>query len=751
MKRSIILLLALVCSVTIFAQEKMYVHRKDHTTQGILISATDSVYFSEDNSKIYFRIGENLGLYSISDLDSISFGADSNTISVNWNGSSVSVVNPLVFEGVTVNVIGADVIVNSKAENRDINYQLSGSTTDGMFKIYSEDRFNLLMSGVSLSNADGPAINIQSGKKCTIVLNSGTVNSLADGSIYSTNAEDQKSAFFSEGQLEFTGTGNLTVKSNSRHAISSDDYISITEGTITVSNAAKDGIHANDLFKMSGGTLNVTATGDGIDCEGGNIDISGGTITTVNTAENVNGISSDSTMLISGGTILMTVSGNQSKGLRAKQTMTLSGGEIIINTSGAAVLQVSGTGYDPAYCAAIKGAENIIVDGSKITIKATGAAGKGISCSGNVSLLSGILSISTSGAGTTYKNSTGVTDAYGASCISTDGNLIIKKATVTVSSSGAAGKGISVDGTLTVGDENSAPAVNITTTGTKVTISTSGGGGGGPGGGGSSGSYAEAKAITCDGAITVNNGTINISSNDDGIKSPTSVTINNGTVNITNSVEGIESPLIVLNNGFVNIVASNDGINATYSTVKGGTEQNDGSYLKVNGGTLIVSASAGDAVDSNGNIQMTGGTVFANGPQSGVEEACDFNGTFSMNGGVFIGAGSNSNMSKAMSTSSTQVNLFLKSGSSISSSTLIHVQNSAGTDIATFKPKNGGYYFLVSSPKLTKGASCSIYTGGSYSGGTTDNGIYSGGTYSGGTLKKTATLSSSATVNTISF
>ena len=168
---------------------------------------------------------------------------------------------------------------------------------------------------------------------------------------------------------------------------------------------------------------------------------------------------------------------------------------------------------------------------------------------------------------------------------------------------------------------------------------------------------------------------------------------------------------------------------------------------------MAASCTNGDAIDSNGNVEITGGTVIANGPLSGVEEAVDFNGSFNMKGGLFIGAGSNSNMTKTMSTTSTQANMFISSNSVVSSATLFHIQDSNGKDLLTFKPKNGGYKFLFSSPSLTKGSSYSIYTGGSYSGGSSNNGLYSDGTYStsGASLKKTVSLSSSTTVNTISF
>ena len=548
----------------------------------------------------------------------------------------------------------------------------------------------------------------------------------------------RKQRYSAKGQIDFDGTGSLTVKSNSKHAICSDDYIDIQNGTITISGAKKDGIHANDYFEMSGGTLNVTATSDGIECEGGNVIISGGTITTASASADVKGITCDSTMVITGGTINMTVNGNQSKGLKSAQEMTLSGGTITINTSGAAVLESSGSGYDPSYCTAIKSDSTITINGSSITIISSGAGGKGISSDKSIVVKSGSINIKTSGAGATYKNTSGTTDSYNATCFSA-ANINIVGGSVTTSSSGAGGKGLKADTSITIGDSNNTPTIGITTTGSKFIVSGS--------------DYCHPKAILSDGTVTINNGNITISSSDDGIHAETAYTQNNGSVTISNSYEAVESRNITLNNGTLNVTASNDAINATAGTVSGGTESNDGSSLNVKGGTLIATCTNGDAIDSNGNIYISGGTTIANGPTSGVEEAADFNGSFVMTGGLFIGAGSNSNMSKAMSMTSTQSNMFITSSSMISSSTLLHIQNASGTDVLTFRPQNGGYDFLFSSSSLTKGSSYSIYTGGSYTGGSSTNGLYTGGTYStsGASLKKTVTLSNSSTVNTITF
>jgi hypothetical protein len=688
---------------------------------------------------MYLRMSSQLSEYAISEVDSISFGANSNTISITYNGTSASVINPLAFEGVSVTVKGANVTVNSTSPNTDINFSLKGTASEGAFKIYSTFRFNLKLNGVNLTNSDGPAVNIQSNKKCSVTLESGTTNVLTDGFTYVTSTEDQKSAFFSEGQLDFDGTGSLTVKSNSAHAICSDDYIHILGGTITVSGALKDGIHANDYFKMSGGTLNINSQGDGVECESGYILISGGNITSVNNSADAKGLVCDSTLTISGGNIKLALGGAQSKGIKATQKVLINGGEILINIAGPVALVTSGSGFDPAYSSGIKGDADVEVSSCKITIISSGAGGKGISSTGNLIINSGIINVTTTGNGATFKNATGISDSYSAVCLNSDGNISILGGEITNSSTGSGGKCVKANGTITVGTTSSSPNLTLTTSGAKFAVSGS--------------DYNHPKTMVSDGTITIKNGTIKISSADDGIHSETSIIFDGGTTTISKSYEGVESMYIYMNGGILDLIASNDGVNTTKGTTSGGTESNDGSCLYVTGGTLIASATNGDAIDSNGNLEISGGIVIANGPLSGVEEAVDFNGTFKMTGGLFIGAGSSSNMTKAMSTTSTQANLYISSSAVISSTTFLHIQNASGTDILTFKPKNGGYKFLFSSSALAKGAAYSIYTGGSYTGGSSNNGLFTGGTYSnsGATLKKTVTLSSSSTVNTISL
>ncbi len=747
MNRKLIVFICLALWATLPAREKMYLHLSNNITLGITLSEIKELYFSSDGTLLNFNIGETVAQYKLRDIDSVSFAESTDTIFINYTGSSATVINPLAFEGVSVSINGASVTVRATEEAENVSYKLSGTTAKGLFKIYSEKKFYLFFNNVNLTNPDGPAINIQSKKKATVTLIDGTNNTLTDGSSYNDSivndageTEEQDAAFFSEGSLIFGGSGNLIIngKGSIQHGLCSDDLIQIIGGNITVTSAARDGIHTNDGVIITGGTLNVTATGDAIDGGNGCIHISGGSITTKNNAANVDGIKCDSTIVISNGSINMTVSGDQSKGLKSGNNMTLSGGDITINTSGNAVLETSGTGYNPSYCTGIKCDSTLTINGAEVIIISTGQGGKGISSDGNIDIISGSVNITTSGAGATYTNSSGTKDAYNATCITANGNINILGGTITTSSSGSAGKGITADGILTIGDAGNSPAINITTTGTKITITS--GGGGGPFG--PTGDYAEAKAISCDGAITINNGMVIISSADDGIKSNSAVTINGGTVSITKSYEGIEAPYITIQDGNVSLVCTNDGFNATKGN---GGEANDGSCLYLYGGDVRVNVSSGDGLDSNGNIVMTSGTVVVHGPQSQPEVGTDYNGTFNISGGLLLITGPNSgNMIEATSTSSAQYAIKATTNTLLNSSTLFHLQDASGNNLITYKPVRDVYYVVFSSPDLKNGATYSIYTGGT-STGTYSDGLYVGGTYSGGTLKKSLTISGKVT------
>lgn len=602
-----------------------------------------------------------------------------------------------------------------------------------------------VLNNLNLTNSAGPAINITGGQIHTFLSQVNTTNYLTDGSTSTKNATLQ-----TDGKIIFSGTGILNLTGIKKHGVSTSAGIEVQSGTVKVISAASDGFHSEG-FTMTNGTVNITATADAVDAGDNAVSISGGSIIAALSSADVKGIKTGtSTINISGGTINLTLTGAQSKAISAKGNITFGGGTTTANLSGAAVLTASGSGFDPSYSTAIKTDTNVIINSGTLNLNlaSTANGGKGISADQNITINGGAVTITTAGNGATFTNTTGVLDSYSSSAVSADGNLLINAGTVTTTSSGTGGKGLKADGTVTIGSTAGSPTLNITTTGARFLVSGT--------------DYSHPKTLVATGAITINNGLNKFTSTDDGIHSDTSITVNGGNntvsaISATSGVgEGVEAPIITFAGGVNNITASNDGINATYGTVSGGTEANDNSHLYITGGIVIVAGS--DAIDSNGNITITGGTTIVNGPTSQPEEGIDYNGTFLMNGGILISAGSNANMTKAMSTASTQVGMYLKSSAQLAATSVFHIENAAGTEMVTFKPKNGVYYFHFSSPNLVQGTSYKVYfgstyTGGSYVGGSTGWGLYTGGTYStsGGTLKSTFTTSTTAKVNTVSF
>ncbi len=753
MKKTITIFFMAMMLMPAIAQQYINIY-KNSVINTYQLYEDDSLYFNDARSMLYFSNNGLINEFVVDNVDSITVGVNTdNNIYIDFQEDGVEITNPLLSSGVSITSTGNHVTINSVYEVKDINYICSGTASDGSITMYSPKRFNLLLNNLDLTNPSGAAINIQSDKKATIHAVSGTSNVLTDGATYViADAEmDMKAALFSESKLKFIGTGTLTVNGlgDDKHAIASDDEVLLESGNIIVTSASKDGVHAKDGFYMQGGALNITASADGIDGDEGIVEILNGSITVNDLSDDQSAIKCDSTFTVSGGTIVLDVAGDQSKGFKSKQGMFLLGGSISGTASGDVVLEASGSGYDASYCTLIKADSSIVIDGASIDIVTTGTAARGLSCDVDINMESGELTVVSSGDGDAYTNADGEADAYHGACIKVDGDLNIYGGTVALSNSGSGGKGISSDNDIVIGDGVTEPVVSVTTSGSKITVSSTasfGGPGGGPGGfGGEDDDYDESKAIKADVAFVMNSGELNVNSADDGIKALESITFENGVVNITNAIEGVEAPNITCNDGEVNINCSDDGFNATYGT---GSESSDGSLLSINGGQIYISASGGDALDSNGEIEVNGGTTIVHGPPSSPEVGLDVNGSALVSNGFIVISGINSNMSEGFSTSSNQYSLILKSSSTLSANSIIHIQDALGNDICSFAPERNYSHIVFSSPELSSGSTYYIYTGGSYS-GTNTNGLYTDGTYSAGTQKTSFTISSKVT--TVSF
>lgn len=277
------------------------------------------------------------------DNDYVENSEFSRIVTISFNGNSATVKTSA--SGISSTVDGAHVTINTT--RKGVHYVLSGSSTNGSLKIYSERKFWLTLDGVDITNPNGAAINNQCGKSMYVELADGTTNTLTDGTVYNTPSnEDEKGTLFSEGQIIFNGKGTLSVNGNCRNGIASDDYIIFRPGSvINVNCTARNCVKANDGVSVRGGVLNLDtsgAGGKGINSESF-VNIIGGRITAIATGAtliegsdttNAAAIKCDSSFVMTGGEVNLKCTSAGGKGLNANSNVTISGGDLTIETMG---------------------------------------------------------------------------------------------------------------------------------------------------------------------------------------------------------------------------------------------------------------------------------------------------------------------------------------------------------------------------------------------------------------------------------
>ncbi len=140
------------------------------------------------------------------------------------------------------------------------------------------------------------------------------------------------------------------------------------------------------------------------------------------------------------------------------------------------------------------------------------------------------------------------------------------------------------------------------------------------------GLHAENDEDNTVGSVYIAGGTITIEAGDDAIHATTIAQVDGGTISLT-AAEGIEGTYIQLNDGEITVSASDDGINA-------GKKSNISTpTVEVNGGKITITMGSGDtdAVDSNGNLILNGGTLDIT-----AQSAFDYDGTAQNNGTTLI-------------------------------------------------------------------------------------------------------------------
>ena len=232
-------------------------------------------------------------------------------------------------------------------------------------------------------------------------------------------------------------------------------------------------------------------------------------------------------------------------------------------------------------------------------------------------------------------------------------------------------------------------------------------------------------AIHSDAHVIINGGSFSIKTGDDGVHADTTLTL--GTqgaddalidLSIEKSYEGLEAGNVYIYSGTYSVLGSDDGINAAGDSSNSGFNPGggpggrpggggpggpggpggSGDYsINIAGGKVFVNVS-GDGLDSNGNLNLTGGNIVVWGQQAGGDnEPLDCDGTLLIKGATVFAAGSRMMTTTPGSGSQSYVRY---SGSNISAGKTVNVKKGTTVIYQTTALKQINYV-LYSSPSVT--------------------------------------------------
>ena len=314
------------------------------TDSGTVTTATSST--SDSNSE-YVNTNP-LTIDFSNDFIANNFTAAATT-TITFSDSEGATVDKAL-SGDTYSVSGNYVVVTLASSGTTLKF--SGAASNGAILITSEKKFALNLSGLTLSNPNGAAINIQNGH-CFVIVDGTNTLSDASSSAYSDDySSTAKGVMHSEDKLRFSGNGTLTItakNSAEKHALSSDDWIMVNGPVITATatSGAGHGVKVNDGLYVCSGTMTATASGNGK--KGVNSEafvyVTGGTLAGSASGSYVYdsseadykaaaGISADGYVTVTDGTLTGSCSGAGGKGINSNFIVNIKGGNVSATATG---------------------------------------------------------------------------------------------------------------------------------------------------------------------------------------------------------------------------------------------------------------------------------------------------------------------------------------------------------------------------------------------------------------------------------
>ncbi len=429
-------------------------------------------------------------------------------------------------------------------------------------------------------------------------------------------------------------------------ACASSDYTTANATLVTLTDSSATAKGKYTGYEIDGTDVSITAAGTYVfsgDCDNGSITVKKG-VTGVTIVLNGLTLTNDDSAAI---TLNKTAEASLIAAAGTTNTVADTEGSndenAAVKVKSGASLSISGTGtltVDGNAKNGIKGAADAVITVAEVKLNIN-AADDGLSCDDELNITGGTLNITAGGDAVKASPDTGDTENPDTTSL---GNVTISGGTLTLN---ATEDGIQADGDLTI----SGGTFHVKTNGGHTTTLTD--------------DSASCKGFKAGKTLTVTGGTLTVDSADDALHAGTDVTISGGTltlaagddgvhadndlvigtkgasststprINITASYEGLEGTTVTVYSGDIDVVASDDGVNAASSTLG---ERSDKYAISIAGGDLYIDAGS-DGLDSNNDINITGGKVEVYGADAMMDAAIDYDGTFTLSGGTLFGAG----------------------------------------------------------------------------------------------------------------
>ena len=146
-------------------------------------------------------------------------------------------------------------------------YVISGTAKETTIIVdaASEDKVQLVLDGLSITNKDFPCIYVKSADKVFVTTTDSTNSLSVTGSFTSDGDTNTDAVIFSKDDLTVNGVGTLKISSTD-NGITSKDDLKVTGGTVSIS-CTSDAIEANDSIRIAGGDITITSKKDGLHAE----------------------------------------------------------------------------------------------------------------------------------------------------------------------------------------------------------------------------------------------------------------------------------------------------------------------------------------------------------------------------------------------------------------------------------------------------------------------------------------------------